>query len=577
LVCLILALFANAQTSSWEVSLKAVEDKDEVVGLYTSDHSVMNDSISIAKYLGVIVSEIQLKGYLLANIDSLAINHNEKKAEVWIYVGERYKWSGISFKTISGNTEVLEELGTDKWIGKELTVVEFETVVKEILEHSENNGYPFASIYWDSLSVHENRLNASLIYDMGPLIVYDSLYIKGDIRLKPDYLSSYLDVYPGKPFRQKRINEIPERLDNLEFLKLEESPYYTFQNEEVRIILELEKKKANRFDAIIGFLPNDIEENKLLVTGAVDLSLSNLFQSGKHLEFHWDRLQKSTQTLSLLYLHPNLFRSPLGLAGDFYLYKQDTTFLNRKMSLGIDYSTGRYGKVSLGSKWESSRLISTTQYQEATTIPDLADFNVSYFSLGFSSLNKRVLNYGSKKKWGTILEAALGSKVIKENSELNSELYNDIDLKSIQFSGIAALEGIYTFPSKPYALFGKLSGGLMINDQLFLNDLFRLGGLNSLRGFNENTFYASNYLIGTIEIQAYFNKDSRIFAFMDYGYLQYSLSNTDFSDQPFGTGIGLAIESGDGLFSFVYAIGKSEEQPLSLRYSKIHFGYKAVF
>jgi len=101
--------------------------------------------------------------------------------------------------------------------------------------------------------------------------------------------------------------------------------------------------------------------------------------------------------------------------------------------------------------------------------------------------------------------------------------------------------------------------------------------LNSLRGFNENTFYASNYLIGTIEIQAYFNQDSRIFAFMDYGYLQYSLSNTDFSDQPFGTGIGIAVESGSGLFSFVYAVGKSEEQPLSLRYSKIHFGYKAIF
>jgi len=41
--------------------------------------------------------------------------------------------------------------------------------------------------------------------------------------------------------------------------------------------------------------------------------------------------------------------------------------------------------------------------------------------------------------------------------------------------------------------------------------------------------------------------------------------------------VGLNLETGNGIFRFVYAVGKAQEQPLSLQFSKIHFGYIVQF
>lgn len=44
-------------------------------------------------------------------------------------------------------------------------------------------------------------------------------------------------------------------------------------------------------------------------------------------------------------------------------------------------------------------------------------------------------------------------------------------------------------------------GGLMEAQDLFENDLFKLGGISSLRGFNEDSFRASFYSVMTGEVR----------------------------------------------------------------------------
>jgi outer membrane translocation and assembly module TamA len=565
------------QAREWNVVIHPIEDSDGYLAEAGNNDNLKVDSLGFIRYCNNIVLEARLKGFLLCNLDSVDLQGEDSRAEAWIYVGKKYKWEGIALESVSGDPAELESLDTYKWLGKDVSTSRLEKSIRNFLRDKQNKGYPFASIGIDSIKVLDSKIKANLRYEAGPLILYDSLNLNGDAVVKKNFLSAYIGTPVGSPYSQEVINDIPNRLGSIDFLTLAEPPIITFQNEEARINLLLEREKANRFDAIIGFLPNENGSGNLLITGAADLYLTNLFQSGKQLEFHWNHLQKETQTLSLGYKHPNLFLSPLGLDAYLYLYKQDTSFLNRKIMLSFNYRTGAWGSVSLHTRWESSRLISTRQYEDATTLPDLADFNVSYLGLGFTNLPETGLGIGLLKKWGLMLEVDIGSKTIVENPGLGEELYAGLDMESLQFSGRFGLEGIYALSSGPLALYGRLSTGLLKNDQLFLNDLFRLGGLNSLRGFNEYTFYASEYIIGTIEARAYFNRTSNLFAFFDMGHLSYEISNSSFEDNPFGTGMGLRINTDGGVFSFVYALGKSNEQPLSLRYSKIHFGYKAIF
>ncbi len=388
-------------------------------------------------------------------------------------------------------------------------------------------------------------------------------------------MGAYLKILPGHPFDQRLLDQIPEKLERLHYLKMNELPFITFQNEECSAHLLLNSEKSNRFDAVIGILPNEKAGGKVLVTGKADIALYNLFRSGKSFEFHWDKIQVATQSVLISYLHPNLFASPAGLLADFFLYKQDTSFINRKARFGFDFLTPGRGTFSFFSKWESSRLIGTLSSDSTVFPSDLADFNINSVGLQFTNLSA-VLQQPPSTYWNVDIQAAFGKKTILKNAEFDDTVYDGVDLESIQFTTEAAVSGLFQVKNA-YFVFSKISGGLMINDRLFLNDLYRLGGLNSIRGFNDNFFYASRYLIGTLEFRMYFNSISSLFAFYDQSYVYYNLQDSQLSDTPFGMGMGMNIESGNGMFTLAYALGQTREQPLDFRFSKIHFGYIATF
>ena len=120
------------------------------------------------------------------------------------------------------------------------------------------------------------------------------------------------------------------------------------------------------------------------------------------------------------------------------------------------------------------------------------------------------------------------------------------------------------------------SGGFTQNQNLFLNDLFRIGGLKTIRGFNENFFYARSYGYLNTEQRLFFGENSFLLVFADIGILE----NPYFArsiDRPVSFGSGVNLDTGSGIFRFIYGVGKSNSQPLAFSYSRIHFGYLARF
>ena len=103
-----------------------------------------------------------------------------------------------------------------------------------------------------------------------------------------------------------------------------------------------------------------------------------------------------------------------------------------------------------------------------------------------------------------------------------------------------------------------------------------MGGLNTIRGFNENYFYASDYVIANIEFRLMNSDDTYFFTFYDQGMI-YDSTNEFEVDYPFGTGLGISLGTKTGIFSFVMALGKSRTQLFSLNSAKIDFGYIGRF
>ena len=175
-------------------------------------------------------------------------------------------------------------------------------------------------------------------------------------------------------------------------------------------------------------------------------------------------------------------------------------------------------------------------------------------------------------------QASVGNKVITRNSEIKPALYDSISLRSTQYALSMRLER-YLPVKRTGVLLLRLRGEGLFNPRLFTNDLFRLGGLNSLRGFNENQFYSSSYAVATAEFRQFIGADSYVFVFADQAYFRHDIEKDKYSDLPTGLGTGLSFRTAAGLFQFVYSVGQSgfANQSFGLKTSKIHFGLTSRF
>ena len=114
---------------------------------------------------------------------------------------------------------------------------------------------------------------------------------------------------------------------------------------------------------------------------------------------------------------------------------------------------------------------------------------------------------------------------------------------------------------------------MLYNDELLTNELYRLGGLNSIRGFNEKEFFAKNYLSSRIELRSFFEQGSYLYVFYD----QLFYKRDALTDSPIGLGLGFALETRSGQFNFALASGNSNQQSISFDELRAHFGYTATF
>ncbi|MGW8122465.1 hypothetical protein ACV07N_07370 [Roseivirga echinicomitans] len=553
-----------------KVQVAAVEQATLRKYKFPTEHA---DSLRAERALKQLINTLHSDGYLLANTVSRLKVGDELRVQV--VIGQKFTWLKLS----SGNVEkaLLRRSGF-KESQFENDAFRFNQVARlqrSILSFAERNGYPFASLKLDSLRIEENQIGASLNLDLGPLIVFDSLDIKSDFALKTRFLGNYLDIVQGNPYDQRKIDFLAQRLRSLPYLRVSEASTLTFQNSEATVHLKVQKRPVNQMDGIIGFLPNSNRLEGLLVTGQVDVDLLNPFGSGKRIGLHWQRLSEETQNLNLQYAHPNVLGSPLNLDFAFDFLKQDTLYTKRVFDIEIGYNLGGNSFLNAFSTSEGTDLIGTPRIVN-NRLPPIIDFDLTSYGLGFKWNNfddPFVISSGT----GINVKASTGNKKISRNVSLPAALYQGIDLKTLQYTFEMGFQN-YLRLKNNFVLVNKLSGGLKANEQLFQNDAFRLGGLKSIRGFNENFFFATKYALATLEGRLLFDESSYLLLFTDLAHLRGEFKESPTSDWALGMGAGLSFATSSGIFNFIYALGSSQNTGrFNFNQSKIHFGYTTKF
>ena len=118
-------------------------------------------------------------------------------------------------------------------------------------------------------------------------------------------------------------------------------------------------------------------------------------------------------------------------------------------------------------------------------------------------------------------------------------------------------------------MFG-MKASLLETEAILFNELYRIGGINDIRGFDEQSLFSSAYVIGTLEYRYHLDKNSFLRMFYDWAYLENKLTNIGVNAS--GIGAGMQVQTNAGMLQLSYALGKIDNNLFSFQNGKIHFG-----
>lgn len=543
------------------------------------------------EYINQLPGYLRSKGYVTASLDS--IRYDSAFAKVVLFAGDIYKWAQIDAS--------LEDLSLLQAIGwrekmfseKPMDFAEVQLWQDRMLNYLENNGHPFAKVYLDSLQLDGEKVLAKLKVDKGPLYKIDSIRVFGNAKISNDFLQRYLDIRNGSAFSKEKLLRISKRMKELTYLEEEHPPKLIWLGSGSILEMYLKQKRSSQVNVLVGFLPNNdqLSSQKILITGEANIRLKNALGNGETIGLNWQQLQVKSPRLNILYQHPYLFHSPVGLDFSFDMFRKDSTFVNINLQLGAQYilNIHQTGQLFLQRFQTIVNGINTDFILQNHQLPDEGD--VSSLSLGidydFNNTNYR-LNPSKGNEFHIITSA--GSKKLKKNSQVLeledpgdpsfdfNSLYDSVKLNTYQFRiRVTAAKYFPLGRQNRSTIKTAINGGFFQSGNIFRNELFQIGGYKLLRGFDEESQYLSQFAIATVEYRYLVGQNSFFYVLADGGWGRNNSQNTNVSYTYFGTGLGLAFETKVGIFNLAWAVGKRNDTELNLRQSKIHFGFVNYF
>lgn len=545
-----------------------------------------NDTTLVFNELKGVIDQLTAQAHLEASVDSTA--RHDSTITAWLYIGPAYEWASLRNGNV--NPDLLNRSGFRPRLfdGKPLRFTELQKMQERLLQQAENSGFPFAKVWIDSIQFNslkvgsQQSVSASIYLNPGSLVLFDSLNVEGDVKISKNYLRQYLGIHEGEPYSRQQVLRIRQRMRELPFLQEKKNAVVTFRDDRASLRLFLEKKKASRFDFLLGVLPdNGRPDQKVLITGTFNAEFQNQFGLGERIYASFERLRPQTQRLEVAFTYPYMLQLPFGVDIKFNQYRRDSTYTDIIGEFGVQYifEGGNYLKAFWNTT--SSNLISVdTVAIRQGRFPSQLDVRNRAFGLevNWQSLDYR---FNPRRGWSAFAKGSAGIRQIERNQAILSvseSFYDTLPGRSFRFVLEGRLERYLPLFQRSAVKLSARSGAIFSEEKVYLNEQFRIGGNRLLRGFDEESVFATMFGVFTLEYRLLIGQNSYFYGFGDYGWLADSrVGQPDTQDELLGFGSGLTFETTAGVFGISLAVGRRGNDPLDFRNPKVHFGYVSVF
>lgn len=459
---------------------------------------------------------------------------------IHIYVGKNWKDENWNLYDVKNDTLTLP-------------FSESESFLNATLKKLESKGFSMAKVKLVNIKKHRNFVTADLNVTSDKKRQLNDIVINGYEKFPVGHQKNLKRLYKKRVFNQDNLDKLYRDIAQYRFVKQTKYPEILFTKDSTKVFVYLEKAKANNFDGFIGF-SND-ENKKVIFNGYLDLTLNNALNSGEKVALYWKSNGKDQKTFNLGVEIPYIFKSPIGLKTQLNIFKQDSTFQNTQTAIDFGYYFNYNTRLYLG--YQSAESSDIKNINTAT----LSDYKNKFYTSNFEFINYKNDDFLFPEKSNFNIKIGTGKRDSKFQN--NAQFFGSVNLKHNFYLNNKNVINI------------KSQNFYLQSDEYIINELYRFGGINSIRGFNENTLQGNVFSSVLTEYRYVLSPSIYVHSIMDYAYFQDKTTNL--KGNLLGLGFGFGILTKNGLLNLVYANGSTKDQAIKLSNSIVHISLKANF
>jgi len=430
---------------------------------------------------------------------------------------------------------------------------ESESFLNATLKKLETKGFSMAKVKLVNIKKHRDFVTADLNITSDKKRQLNDIVINGYDKFPVGHKNNLKRLYKKRIFNQDNLDKLYRDIAQYRFVKQTKYPEILFTKDSTKVFVYLEKAKANNFDGFVGF-SND-ENKKVIFNGYLDLTLNNALNLGEKIALYWKSNGKDQKTFNLGVEIPYIFKSPIGLKTQLNIFKQDSTFQNTQTAIDLGYYFNYNTRIYLG--YQSAESSDIKNINTAT----LSDFKNKFYTSNFEYVNYKNDDFLFPEKSNFNIKIGTGKRDSKFQN--NNQFFGSVNLKHNFYLNNKNVINI------------KSQNFYLQSDEYIINELYRFGGINSIRGFNENTLQGNVFSSLLTEYRYVLSPSIYVHSIMDYAYFQDKTTNL--SGTLLGLGFGFGILTKNGLLNLVYANGSTKDQAIKLSNSIVHISLKANF
>lgn len=548
ILCLFLCCIGAAQAQDFYLKITSSSEKEQKTIDSLSYKTIHINPKAVVDEVNLFTEKLSKNGYLSSKVIQ------ERKANDSTFVFEFSLGQKIDFIQI--NTQKASFLRENKLVEKDTITIAFsetESFMNQLLHQLEVRGFSTSGVKLTNFSTDKNILKADLTENITAARHLDDIVVLGYELFPKGHKKQLKKRYRKKVFNKQILSELYDDVQKFVFVNQIKAPEILFTKDSTKVFLYLEKSKANNFDGFVGFSTD--ENDKMVFMGYADLVLNNLLNSGEQFKLYWKSDGQEQQTFDFMTELPYLFETPFALRGNLNIFKQDSTFQNTRTNIELGYYFNYNTRAYLGySSMESNDIQNTNSLS-------LNDFENKFYTLSLEYFYPNRTDFLFPEKIRANIKSGTGNRV--SNFDNNRQF----------FVSTEAFNNFYLNQKNIIHL--KFQGYYLESDSYIISELYRFGGINSIRGFTENSLQANLFSGIMAEYRYVLAPTLYVHSITDFGYFQDQASG--FNNRLLGLGFGLGLYTNGGLFNLVYANGSTDGQEIKLSNSIVHISFKASF